>query len=97
MQACKDYGFFYLENHGVPEEVMRQVFQQSRAFFSLPLEDKLQVKADKNNRGYTPMHEEVLDPANQAKGDTKVRTRWVGLFTVVCCKAFTRVPMHMMC
>lgn len=71
---------------------MRQVFQQSKAFFSLPLEDKLQVKADKNNRGYTPMHEEVLDPANQVKGDTKVRTRW-GCFIFV--GSFTRVPMHM--
>ncbi|CAN0111607.1 unnamed protein product [Scytosiphon promiscuus] len=29
------------------------------------------VKADKNNRGYTPMHEEILDPKNQTKGDTK--------------------------
>lgn len=51
---------------------MRQVFRQSEAFFSLSIEDKMTVKADKNNRGYTPMHEEILDPGNQAKGDTKV-------------------------
>lgn len=52
---------------------MREVFEQSRAFFSLPLEDKMTVMADKNNRGYTPMYEEVLDPDSQARGDTKVR------------------------
>ena len=72
-QACKEFGFFYLENHGIPEEVVEQVFQASKAFFSLDQDDKLSVKADKNNRGYTPMHEEVLDPENQTKGDTKVR------------------------
>lgn len=72
MQACKDFGFFYLENHGVSEEVMAEVFRQSKAFFSLAISDKLAVKADKNNRGFTPMHEEILDPAKQAKGDTKV-------------------------
>ena len=72
-QACKEYGFFYLENHGIPEEVMEQVFQASKAFFSLGQDDKMTVKADKNNRGYTPMHEEVLDPENQTRGDTKVR------------------------
>lgn len=72
-QACKDFGFFYVENHGVSEEVMAEVFRQSKAFFSLSIGDKMGVKADKNNRGYTPMHEQVLDPGNQTKGDTKVR------------------------
>lgn len=80
-------GFFYLENHGVPEEVMRQVFEQSKAFFSLSIEDKLSVRTDKNNRGYTPMHEEILDPANQAKGDTKVTSicRREGAYSVFFC------------
>lgn len=73
-QACKDFGFFYLENHGVSEEAMAEVFRQSKAFFSLGIDDKLAVKADKNNRGFTPMHEEILDPAKQVKGDTKVPT-----------------------
>eukprot|EP00752_Nemacystus_decipiens_P014679 g13075.t1 len=70
-KACRDFGFFYVENHGVSEEVMEEVFRQSKAFFSLGIDDKLAVKADKNNRGYTPMHEQVLDPDNQTKGDTK--------------------------
>ena len=73
-------GFFYLENHGVSKEVMEQVFQASKAFFSLSHEDKMSVKADKNNRGFTPMHEEMLDPSSQVKGDTKVR---IWLFLVL--------------
>lgn len=71
-QACKEFGFFYLENHGVPAEVMEKVFQGSKAFFSLGQDDKMSVKAGKNNRGWTPMHEEMLEPAKQTKGDTKV-------------------------
>lgn len=74
-QACKEIGFFYLENHGVPADLVEQVFQGSKAFFSLSQDDKMSVKVDKNNRGYTPMHEQVLDPANQTKGDTKVIIR----------------------
>ncbi|CAM9597540.1 unnamed protein product [Scytosiphon promiscuus] len=70
-EACRDFGFFYVENHGVSEEVMDEVFRQSKAFFSLDIADKMAVKADKNNRGFTPMHEEILDPAVQAKGGTK--------------------------
>ncbi|CAM9287559.1 unnamed protein product [Ectocarpus sp. 6 AP-2014] len=70
-KACRDFGFFYVENHGVSEEVMREVFRQSKMFFSLVMDDKMSVRADKNNRGYTPMHEQVLDPENQTKGDTK--------------------------
>eukprot|EP00903_Cladosiphon_okamuranus_P019798 g18198.t2 len=69
--ACKDVGFFYVENHGVSEEVMAEVFRQSRAFFSLGIDDKMAVKVDNKHRGYTPMHEQILDPANQTKGDTK--------------------------
>lgn len=51
---------------------MREVFRQSKAFFSLCIDDKMTVKVDKNNRGYTPMHDQALDPENQTKGDTKV-------------------------
>lgn len=60
---------------------MREVFNQSKAFFNLPVADKMTVLTDKNNRGYTPMHEEVLDPSNQAKGDTKVPRLFFAVFS----------------
>ena len=92
LQACKDFGFFYLENHGVPEEVMRYVFDQSKAFFSLDIKEKMKVKADKNNHGYTPMHEEIVDPEHQSKGDTKVECLPARLFlSFFVLKYFTRV------
>jgi isopenicillin N synthase-like dioxygenase len=38
--ACKDWGFFQLINHGVPEEVIQQVKIDIEEFFKLPLDDK---------------------------------------------------------
>ena len=73
IQACKDHGFFYLENHGVPEEMVHQVFDQSKAFFELDMELKMTAKANNNNRGYRPMGGfEIIDKEKQSKGDTKV-------------------------
>ncbi|XP_028956826.1 kihadalactone A synthase LFS-like isoform X2 [Malus domestica] len=65
-QACIEYGFFYLVNHGVEEELFAEVFDRSRNFFSLPLEDKLKLTR-KHHRGYTPLFMENLDFASSSK------------------------------
>nr|GME12418.1 2-oxoglutarate-Fe(II) type oxidoreductase [Ipomoea batatas] len=69
-RACIDYGFFYLINHGVEETLFRQVFEQSRRFFSLPIEEKMKLDR-KQNRGYTPLYAEKLDTSSSCKGDSK--------------------------
>ncbi|XP_021825320.1 2-oxoglutarate-Fe(II) type oxidoreductase [Prunus avium] len=69
-QACIECGFFYLVNHGVEEELLGQVFEESSKLFSLPLEDKLKL-ARKQHRGYTPLFSENLDPTSTTKGDSK--------------------------
>ncbi|KAL3133076.1 hypothetical protein ABBQ38_006978 [Trebouxia sp. C0009 RCD-2024] len=71
LHACVTTGFFYVANHGVPERVIEEHWLQSRAFFNLPITNKLSLLADSNNRGYTPMAEETLDPEHQSQGDTK--------------------------
>ncbi|XP_014520438.1 1-aminocyclopropane-1-carboxylate oxidase isoform X2 [Vigna radiata var. radiata] len=63
-QACIEYGFFYLVNHGVENE-LGKAFDQSRSFFSLPMDHKMKL-ARKEFRGYTP-----LDPALGLHGDSK--------------------------
>ncbi|EFJ07932.1 hypothetical protein SELMODRAFT_229575 [Selaginella moellendorffii] len=70
-KACLETGFFYVANHGISEEFMAQVFEQSRKFFTLPLEEKMKVYQDENFRGYTPIFDEKLDPAKQRLGDAK--------------------------
>lgn len=42
--ACERVGFFVITGHGVPDSVIKDVFAQSRAFFSRPLEEKLRIK-----------------------------------------------------
>ncbi|KAG2482592.1 hypothetical protein HYH03_018476 [Edaphochlamys debaryana] len=69
--ACARSGFFYVTHHGVPQELVDAVFEQQRAVFALPQEDKMALLQDRNNRGYTPFREETLDPARQRHGDTK--------------------------
>lgn len=52
-------------------DVVEAAFAACRALFALPLESKMSLLADANNRGYTPFAEETLDPANQTVGDSK--------------------------
>ncbi|XP_039166149.1 1-aminocyclopropane-1-carboxylate oxidase-like isoform X3 [Eucalyptus grandis] len=70
-QACLDSGFFYVINHGVSQELMEEVFVQSRRFFGLPLSEKMKLLRNEKHRGYTPLFDQVLDPANQINGDYK--------------------------
>ncbi|CAI0413117.1 unnamed protein product [Linum tenue] len=69
-QACVDYGFFYLANHGVEEELIEIAFEESRKFFSLPLDEKMKLPR-KEHRGYSPLYAENLDPDSSSKGDSK--------------------------
>eukprot|EP01024_Parvocaulis_polyphysoides_P018204 TRINITY_DN18032_c0_g1_i1.p2 TRINITY_DN18032_c0_g1~~TRINITY_DN18032_c0_g1_i1.p2 ORF type:complete len:320 (+),score=25.85 TRINITY_DN18032_c0_g1_i1:56-1015(+) len=70
-QACTQHGFFYIVNHEVSETLIKQQFEQSKEFFELPQNEKLKIVVDENNRGYTPMKEETLDPKNSSTGDLK--------------------------
>ncbi|KAE8885771.1 hypothetical protein PF005_g19903 [Phytophthora fragariae] len=70
-RACTDVGFFYLVQHGISADLLAQVYAEMTTFFSQPLEEKRKVLANAAMRGYTPLHEETLDPAVQTQGDTK--------------------------
>lgn len=82
-KACESIGFFYLKvlptstsvehEHEDLLRLLPRVFQQSQAFFDLPLDVKKQISDPVMNRGYTGMEEETLDPArqNKGRGDTK--------------------------
>ncbi len=63
--ACRDVGFFYVVNHGVPRALIDQAFARSRRFFALPLAEKQRIAMDVvgGNRGYSALLREALDPA----------------------------------
>ncbi|XP_051114197.1 protein DOWNY MILDEW RESISTANCE 6-like [Andrographis paniculata] len=44
--ACRDYGFFQVINHGVPKEIVDSILEVARAFFSLSVEEKMMLYSD---------------------------------------------------
>ena len=70
-QACEMDGFFYLVHHGVPDQLIQSTFSRSKEFFTTLTSDEKRSLLAVKSRGYTPLAEETLDPANQSRGDTK--------------------------
>lgn len=70
-KACSECGFFYVKNHGIPEEIITETFALLKRFFELDLDVKMDAHVQKNPsiRGYEPMMETRLDPRTQ--GDVK--------------------------
>jgi len=70
--ASEHVGFFYISGHGVSPKLLSDAFEQSKLFFELPLEEKMEMVASEanKNRGYTPWAEE-WDPAVSPIGDQK--------------------------
>ena len=50
--AANEVGFFYVRNHGVPQDLIDAAFRVSRAFFESPLELKNTVPVSAKKRGY---------------------------------------------
>ena len=54
--ACRNVGFFYVRNHGVPINLYDGVVREAERFFALPLEEKLRYNIDEigTHHGYVP-------------------------------------------
>src|SRR5262245_32135068 len=61
-EACRDIGFLIIEGHGVSPALIGAVDDVSRAFFDLPLEEKMRVArpAPDVTRGYIPTEGESV-------------------------------------
>ncbi|OUL23233.1 2-oxoglutarate and iron-dependent oxygenase domain-containing protein [Nostoc sp. 106C] len=70
-QACHEIGFMYLQNYGISQGLIEQVFAQSQSFFNLPLAVKQQLawSDEFSNTGYVGIERERLDP--NKPGDLK--------------------------
>ena len=47
-RACLEKGFFQITNHGVSEDLQAAIFEQSKDFFSLPIEEKEKLDKSKS-------------------------------------------------
>lgn len=72
-EVLRTVGFFQIVNHGVPDDVADRCWQLTRAFFDLPLDDKLEIDRGTSQFGYFPMLAESLANSLDAmdKGDLK--------------------------
>lgn len=59
-RACEEIGFLIVKGHGVPRELVEQMYDVSRRFFDLPLEEKMKARGAERSRGYGPLGEEAL-------------------------------------
>lgn len=70
-KACREIGFFYLTNTGIPKTLMAALMREAKRFFNQPQDVKnaIDIKNSINHRGYGNIGEEQLDELNQ--GDWK--------------------------
>jgi isopenicillin N synthase-like dioxygenase len=72
--ACRNIGFFYIVNHGVPAALVDAVFAETRRFFEQSEAAKAGIAIEQSevHRGYFKIGGENLDPEKQtADGDLK--------------------------
>ncbi len=63
-RACREVGFFYVANAGVPDAVREGVFAAAAAFFAADpaVKDAVSIRRSPHNRGYVGLGVEALDP-----------------------------------
>eukprot|EP01083_Nonionella_stella_P017903 50119_1 len=72
--ACTEVGFFYIINHGVPQDLIDNTFAQSKLFFGKEKKYKLEVERPTPDlyRGYDKFERECVNPPIQKqRGGTK--------------------------
>ena len=60
--ACRESGFFYINGHGVDDDLQRRLEELSREFFARALGEKLAIRMEKGGsawRGYFPVGGEL--------------------------------------
>lgn len=73
-RACKDWGFFQIVNHSVPDELIQRVLSCTRHFFDLPVDVKESILRSKDNPwGY---YNNELTKNKRDKKEVFDFTRW---------------------
>jgi isopenicillin N synthase-like dioxygenase len=89
--ACMNTGFFSLVGHGISKELQERVFNASKVFFALPLDEKRKMSAPPLlNRGYEQIGSQALQE------DTKPDMKEVSCTTPhhLATEDLYRIPTH---
>ena len=73
-RACRDVGFFYVRDHGIPPSLVERTFAEAKRFFDQSEADKRRIAIENSpcHRGYFALGGENLDPEKQREaGDFK--------------------------
>ncbi len=64
-KACRETGFFYIVNHGLPTDLRERVFAAAATFFAsdASVKEACSIRRSPHNRGYVGLSIEALDPA----------------------------------
>ncbi|KAF6823889.1 2og-fe oxygenase [Colletotrichum musicola] len=73
VDAAVEHGFIYIRNTGKYINLgdIDAAFDLSKKLFKAPVDEKAACTIQQNNRGWSGMHSETLDPKNQKVGDYK--------------------------
>jgi isopenicillin N synthase-like dioxygenase len=53
--AFTEVGFYFVRNHGIPQDLLDETFAAAERFHAQPIEAKLALKINEHNIGYMPM------------------------------------------
>lgn len=62
--AQENVGFYFIVNHGVPQDLITQAYDELRRFFALPVEEKLKMRINGQRVGYVPAKSSVYVTSN---------------------------------
>lgn len=62
-------GFGLIINHGIPDKLIKNIFEVSQQFHALSFEEKMQIKYGKHLRGYLPPEISTLKFSEFAQGE----------------------------
>ena len=94
--VCEQVGFFYVKNHGVPEDLVERMYSATRQFFDLPVEVKQRLNVANSGptlRGYIPPYGENADPRN-SRDLKEVLAGRPGISCPGCLEHGAQRPLH---
>lgn len=79
--AAQNTGFFYISNHGIPDDVIHNALVQAKTFFNQSEEDKMRIsdarEGLKGYDGYSGIKKSQINPA-ETKGNGSLLSHSLG-------------------